>query len=104
MTHYDVPEYHQSGAVRNVDQWHNGRIDFSPYPYPSATKLLVEAMRITVGGSDSTFLAQLTNDFVAADLVDYRYVTAALENNPAWLNDPSVDATSPYEREEIIKL
>ena len=104
MTYYDVPEYRESGSVRNVDEWKNGRIDFSPWPYPSATQLLVESMRETVGGSDAQFLEGLDPGFVADDLVDYRYVRNALEANPAWLEDPSVDAGNPYERDEVIAL
>jgi len=104
MTHYDVQEYRQSGAVRNVDEWGNGRIDFAPYPYPSATRLLVESMRKTVGGSDSDFLSDLDPGFVADDLVDYRYVTNALGANPDWVSGTGWQVAAPFSREEVIAL
>ena len=103
MTHYDVPEYHSSGAVRHVDQWRNGRIDFAPYPYPSATRMLVEAMRATVGGSDSDFLDQLDPSFVAGDLVDDSFVLATFAQRPELLALQG-SASLPPTREEVLQL
>lgn len=40
-------------------QWHTTRIDFQSWPYPSATKLIVNAMNETVVGGDPTFLKKL---------------------------------------------
>ena len=104
MTYYDVPEYRESGAVRHVAEWGNGRIDFSPYPYPSATQLLVREMGRTIGGSDNDFLTGLDPDFVARDLVDYELVRNALALHPQWLDTPGVVAANPFEREEVIAL
>ncbi len=95
--------YEQSGAIRHR-AWHTGRIDFQPWPYPSATKLIVEAMNKTVVEGDTTFLKGLDPAFVADDLVDYRFVKSALERFPDWKNDPSVDKASPYVRTEIVEL
>ena len=47
MTHYDVEDYLATGANRNASEWKNGRIDFQPWPYPSATKFMVNAMKDT---------------------------------------------------------
>jgi NitT/TauT family transport system substrate-binding protein len=102
MTDYG-PEYEKTGAIRHR-QWQNGRIDFQPWPYPSATKLIVDAMNKTVVEGDTTFLRGLDPAFVADDLVDYRFVKSALERFPDWKNDPSVDKASPYERTEILEL
>ena len=99
INHYDVEEYKESGAVQHVDQWHNGRIDFYPYPYASATELLVNEMRNTVGGGDSQFLNNFEPAFVAQDLVDYRFVRNSLANFP---NTSS--ATEAFSRQEIIAL
>ncbi|MCY4325376.1 MAG: ABC transporter substrate-binding protein [Betaproteobacteria bacterium] len=104
MTYYNNEEYTTSQAVRNAKDWGNGRIDFNPYPYPSATKFLVEQMRQTVGGSDNEFITNLEPQTVAQDLVDYELVTNALQDNDSWLADPSVDATSPWQRQEVFKL
>ncbi|HEY7382438.1 MAG TPA: ABC transporter substrate-binding protein [Beijerinckiaceae bacterium] len=95
--------YAANGAIRHRD-WRNGRIDFQPWPYPSATKLIVEAMGETVVEGDATFLKGLDPDFVVKDLVDYRFVTSALERFPEWTDDPSVDRASPFAREELLTL
>jgi NitT/TauT family transport system substrate-binding protein len=95
--------YETSGAIRHRD-WRNGRIDFQPWPYPSATKFIVEAMNTTLVEGNTTFLKGLDPDFVAGDLVDYRFVKAALGRYPDWTKDPSVDPLSPFERKELISL
>jgi NitT/TauT family transport system substrate-binding protein len=97
------PAYEESGAIRHRD-WHNGRIDFQPWPYPSATKLIVAAMNKTVVEGNTTFLHNLDPEFAAQDLVDYRFVKSALERFPEWQQDPSVDRDSPFERKELLAL
>ena len=72
MTYYDDAFYGPNGAIEHPE-WHIGRIDFQPWPYPSATKLIVKAMNDTVVGGDATFLKKLDPDFVAKDLVNYDY-------------------------------
>lgn len=97
------PAYDQSGAIHHRD-WKNGRIDFQPWPYPSATRLIVDNMNKTLVEGDTTFLKGLDPDFVAQDLVDYRFVKEAVNKNPDWLNDPSVDRANPFERKEVLAL
>ncbi|SMH46401.1 ABC transporter substrate-binding protein [Maritimibacter sp. HL-12] len=104
MTYYDDEDYTTLGANQNAAEWQNGRIDFQPWPYPSATKLIVEEMNQTVVSGDTTFLAGLDPDFVADDLVNYEFVKAALDKYPNWKNDPSVNAGDPFNREEVLKL
>jgi NitT/TauT family transport system substrate-binding protein len=96
-------QYEASGAIHHRD-WRNGRIDFQPWPYPSATKLIVEAMSKTVVEGDATFLKGLDPSFVADDLVDCRFVKAALDRFPDWVDDPSVDRGSPFARQEQLAL
>ena len=96
-------QYETSGAIRHRE-WRNGRIDFQPWPYASATKLIVEAMNKTVVEGDTTFLKGLDPTFVAGDLVDDRFVKAALGRFPEWVEDPSVDRSSPFVREEQLTL
>jgi NitT/TauT family transport system substrate-binding protein len=103
MTVYDLPEYFENGAIRHTE-WGNGRIDFSPWPYPSATKMLVGAMNETLVGGDTTFLAGLDPEHVANDLVDYDFVKIAMDKYPAWQTAPGVDMNSPYAREEVVVL
>jgi NitT/TauT family transport system substrate-binding protein len=95
--------YEASGAIRHRD-WHNGRIDFQPWPYASATKFIVAAMNKTVVEGNTTFLRDLDPDFVANDLVDYRFVKASLGRYPEWTEDPSVDRGNPFDRNELLSL
>ena len=84
--------------------WNNGRIDFQPWPYPSATKFIVATMNKTLVEGNTTFLKDLNPDFVAQDLVDYRFVKSALERFPEWKQDVSVDHDNPFERHEQLSL
>ena len=103
MTLYDEASYATPDAIQNPD-WGSGRIDFQPWPYPSATKLIVNELKQTLVGGDTTFLQQLDADFVADDLVDYRFVKAAMERHTGWQQGPGFNADNPFEREEVIKL
>lgn len=103
MTLYDTETYAAPKAIKHPE-WHNGRIDFQPWPYPSATRLIVKAMNDTVVGGDKTFLTKLNPEHAVKDLVDYTFVKAALEKYPDWKKDPSVNPTDPYNREEIVAV
>lgn len=74
----EAERYAREGAIRHPE-WRSRRIDFQPYPYPSYTRKLVELLKQTVVEGDSSFLAGLDPAFVAADLVDDRFVRAAIE-------------------------
>lgn len=102
MTDYGAA-YEATGAIKHRG-WGNGRIDFQPWPYPSATELIVKAMSETVVEGDTTFLKTLDPAHVAKDLVDIRFVEAALKREPDWVLDPSVDKASPFIRKEVLAL
>ena len=104
MTFYGTDTYGPTGAIKHAAEWRNGRIDFQPWPYPSATRLIVEAMNTTVVEGDTTFLRDLDPNFVAQDLVNYDFVRRAIEKYPEWINDPSVDPNRPFERDEIVAV
>lgn len=103
MTDYKLADYEKPAAIQHAD-WGNGRIDFSPYPYPSATKFIVDAMNKTLVSGDATFLNKLDPAFVAKDLVDYHYVKIAMAKYTGWETAPGVDPKNPFEREEVIAL
>lgn len=103
MTYYDDKNYEAPDAIQHAE-WGNGRIDFSPWPYPTATRLIVEEMNKAVVSGNTTFLKDLDPNFVAKDLVDYRHVKTALAKYPDWKKDPSVNPADPFNREEILKL
>jgi NitT/TauT family transport system substrate-binding protein len=103
MTFYDPAYYKNPQAIQNLD-WGQDRINFQAWPYPSATKLIVEKLKQTTLTGDSDFLANLKPDFVAKDLVNYTYVKKALEANPAWKKDHSVPQSGdPFTRVEVIR-
>lgn len=74
----DFSIYEQSGAIHHSD-WQQRRIDFQPYPYPSYTEELVRSLRLTQLEGQTAFLQELDPAFVARDLVDDRFVRAAIE-------------------------
>lgn len=69
--------YVKSGAIRHA-AWDEQRIDFQPYPFPSYTEELVSRLKDTLIQGDKPFLAGLDPKATAADLVDDRFVRAAL--------------------------
>ncbi len=75
------PAYLQDDAIRHPG-WHDGRIDFQPFPYASALRLIVEGMKTTRVAGDTGFLGTLDPDFVQRDLVDDRFVRRALAKYP----------------------
>lgn len=103
MTLYDTESYKAPAAIQHSD-WNSGRIDFQPWPFPSATRLIVDELKNTLVGGDTTFLDELDADFVADDLVDYRFVKASMEKFSGWQNAPGFNAENPFEREEVIAL
>jgi len=103
MTYYDEKFYGADGAIKHPD-WKIGRIDFQPWPYPSATKLIVNAMNETVVSGDTTFLKNLDPDFVAKDLVNYDFVRNAMAKYPDWKNAPGNNPADPFNRTEVLAL
>jgi len=69
--------YLADGAIRHAD-WHEERIDFQPYPFPSYTEELVRRLKDTLIQGDKGFLAALDPAHTAQDLVDDRFVRNAL--------------------------
>ncbi len=73
----DVEAYVKSGAIRHP-QWHEPRIGFQPYPYPSYTEELVRILQKTHVEGEAGFLPSLDPAFAARDLVDDSLVRTAL--------------------------
>jgi NitT/TauT family transport system substrate-binding protein len=76
----DRTAYEKSGTIRHPD-WHEERIDFQPYSYPSYTAELVRRLKDTLIEGDRGFLASLDPQAAAAELVDDRFVKTALAAN-----------------------
>jgi NitT/TauT family transport system substrate-binding protein len=73
----DNAAYLKSGAIRNA-VWRERRIDFQPYPYPSYTEELVRRLKDTLIEGDRAFLDRLDPATAARELVDDRFVKAAV--------------------------
>jgi NitT/TauT family transport system substrate-binding protein len=73
----DYASYEKAGIIKNAG-WHQRRIDFQPYPFPSYTEQMVQAVLKTRVEGDTAFLSKLDPKFVARDLVDDRFVRKAL--------------------------
>ncbi len=77
LTHYDRSEYEPSGAIRHPD-WPTGRIGFQPFPFPTYTEALVGLLGETLVEGDRAFLESLDPADAHAELVDDRFVRAAI--------------------------
>jgi NitT/TauT family transport system substrate-binding protein len=103
MTDYSETNYAQPAAIKHPD-WDVGRIDFNPYPYPSATKFLVDQLKQTLVAGDNTFLKNLDSEFVAKDLVNYEFVKHAMDKAGAWSKVKGVNPADPTSRKEVFML
>lgn len=75
LTHYAAEEY--GNAIRH--DWDTERIGFQPFPFPSYTKELVRRMQATAVDGNRRFLDALDPPAVHSELVDDRYVRAAID-------------------------
>lgn len=73
----DAAAYAASGAIKHPD-WKQARIDFQPYPYRSYTEELVKRLKTTLVEGDRSFLDTLDPAVAARELVDDRFVKAAI--------------------------
>lgn len=103
MTDYNPSHYEHPDAIKHED-WDVGRIDFNPYPYPSATKFIVDQLKETLVTGDKAFMNDLDTDFVVKDLVNYDYVKNAMDKYGVWDKVKGVNPDHPTSREEVFKL
>jgi len=73
----DDAAYLKAGAIRHPE-WRERRIDFQPYPYPSYTEELVRRLKDTLVEGDRGFLDTLDPTAASRELVDDRFVKAAV--------------------------
>lgn len=94
---------HIPQAIRHPD-WHIGRIGFKPYPYPSATRFILEQMQQTLVEGNTAFLKKLNPDRVVKDLVDYQFVKKAIAEAGGLEKFGPLEYKMIWEREEIVKF
>lgn len=85
-------------------QWQVPRIDFQPYPYPSATRFIVEQMKQTRVQGETGFLNTLDPARATNELVDPRFVKTALAETGLGSAFAPLSVNGPFEREEIIEI
>lgn len=76
----DREAYLARGTIRHAG-WQDRRIDFQPFPYPSYTEELVRRLKTTMIPANREFLDALDPAAAAAELVDDRFVRAAIAHN-----------------------
>jgi NitT/TauT family transport system substrate-binding protein len=106
LTKYDTATYSSAdgrGAIRHPN-WGISRIGFQPYPYPSATKAMVNLLKQTKVEGDHAFLQALNPDTVANELFEYSFVKAAAVKAGGLKLFDSVDASHPFTRTEVIEV
>lgn len=103
---YDQDTYGKGAVPQAIKhpEWGVSRIGFQPYPYPSATRFIIDQMRNTVMEGDTMFIKRLNLDFATKDLVDDSFVKKAIENAGGHGLFKSADITKPWTREEVIEI
>jgi len=104
---YEHARYGQGNRPQAIkhDDWDVARIGFQPYPYPSATRLILKEMRHTKMEGDVTFLKNIQIDKAMTSLVDTTFVKYAIQNAGGLQQFGSgVDMAQPWRREETVSL
>lgn len=104
MMKYDLETYGVAGgtgAIRHPE-WGANRIAFEPYQFRSATKRIVQELKRTKLEGDVSFLADLSPEHVADDLMDYELVKVALAASGGLAAFDG--AYRDFEREEVIAV
>ncbi len=84
--------------------WKPPRIGFQPYPFPSATRFIIDQMKATKVVGDTDFLTALDTTKAAGELVDDRFVKQAIKKMGGMKNFCPCDLENPYQREEIVEI
>lgn len=85
-------------------EWQVARIGFQPFPFPSATRFIVDQLKATRVEGNTEFLASLDSGQAAADLVDDRFVRNAMDELGGIHLFCDCDIDNPYTREEAVEI
>ena len=85
-------------------EWDLHRINFQPYPYPSAARFIYQQLQQTLVEGENQFLFQQNPEFVSTDLIDDTFVKRAIQDFGGAGMFDQIDLDTPWEREEIISL
>jgi len=96
------------GAIPETElvhpQWHVERIGFQPFPFPSATRFILEQMKKTKVEGNTDFLMHLDTSAAVAQLVDDRFVRKALDDMGGFKGFCRCDMEDIFTREETIEI
>jgi len=84
--------------------WNVERIGFQPFPFPSATRFIVEQMKKTRVEGDTDFLASLDAGRATAELVDDSFVRKAMDEMGGIHTFCDCNIETPFSREEIVEI
>nr|WP_320192792.1 ABC transporter substrate-binding protein [uncultured Desulfobacter sp.] len=85
-------------------QWHVERIGFQPFPFPSATRFILEQMKKTKVEGNTDFLTTLETKAAVSQLVDDRFVRKALDEMGGMKGFCHCDMKDEFTREEIVEI
>jgi len=85
-------------------QWDVARIGFQPFPFPSATRFIVDQMKKTRVEGNTDFLTGLDSGQAANDLVDDSFVRRALDEMGGLPSFYQSQLEKPFTREEIVEI
>ncbi len=103
---YELERYGPGNVPQAIThpQWPVKRIGFQPYPYPSATRFIIDEMRHTVVEGNASFLKNLDTDFAVTDLVDDSFVKKAVVAIGGPGRFGAGFSLAGWERQEVIDL
>ena len=84
--------------------WDVRRIGFQPYPYPSATRFIVDRMKETLVEGNTDFLKRLDTGAAADDLVDDSFVRRAIRDFGGVDRFYTGALSEGFTREEVVEI
>jgi NitT/TauT family transport system substrate-binding protein len=107
FTGYELSKYGSGNSPQAIKhpKWQVRRIGFQPYPYPSATRLIIKEMQHTRMEGNVNFLKHIELDSATHQLVDDSFARIAIQN-AGGLNQFShaMDISNPWRRVETVAL
>ena len=85
-------------------QWQVSRIGFQPFPFPSATRFIVDQMKKTRVEGNTDFLSGLDSGRAVQDLVDDSFVRKALDEMGGLASFCQCELKEPFTREEFVEI
>jgi NitT/TauT family transport system substrate-binding protein len=85
-------------------QWNVERISFQPFPFPSATRFILEQMKKTKVEGNTDFLTNLDINTAVSQLVDDSFVRKALDDMGGMKRFRHCDIENAFTREEIVEI